>query len=109
MKIMTSNQFQQQDKQSEVDRNEAIDATVLSVIQQVRNNKDEALYEFSKKFDDVALEQFTVTKQEMTEARSKVSNSFIEAIQVAKENITTFHEAQSEEHTSELQSRFDLV
>src|SRR5690625_3170591 len=32
----------------------------------------------------------------MTEARSKVSNSFIEAIQVAKENITTFHEAQLE-------------
>src|SRR5690625_3485441 len=96
MKIMTSNQFQQQEKQSEVDRNEAIDATVLSVIQQVRNNKDEALYEFSKEFDDVALEQFTVTKQEMTEARSKVSNSFIEAIQVAKENITTFHEAQLE-------------
>ena len=96
MEIITSNQFQQQGKQSEVDRNETIDQTVLQVIQNVRTNKDDALYQYTKQFDHVSLNQLAVTKEEMTAARDKVSDAFIEAIQVAKQNIEIFHQAQVE-------------
>ena len=96
MEIITSNEFQQQTSRSEVDRNEAIDQTVLNVIQNVRINKDQALFSYTEQFDHVSLDQLTVTKAEMTSAREKVSAAFIEAIQVAKENIETFHQAQVE-------------
>lgn len=96
MEIITSNQFQQQGKKSEVDRNETIDQTVLQVIQNVRTNKDDALYQYTKQFDHVSLDQLAVTKEEMTNARDKVSDAFIEAIQVAKQNIEVFHQAQVE-------------
>lgn len=96
MEIITSNEFQQQTSRSEVDRNEAIDQTVLNVIQNVRINKDQALFSYTEQFDHVSLDQLTVTKEEMTSAREKVSAAFIEAIQVAKKNIETFHQAQVE-------------
>ena len=96
MEIITSNEFQQQTSRSEVDRNEAIDQTVLNVIQNVRINKDQALFSYTEQFDRVSLDQLTVTKEEMTSAHEKVSAAFIEAIQVAKKNIETFHQAQVE-------------
>ncbi len=96
MEIITSNEFQQQTSRSEVDRNAAIDQTVLNVIQNVRTNKDQALFSYTEQFDHVSLDQLTVTKEEMTSARKKVSAAFIEAIQVAKQNIETFHQAQVE-------------
>jgi len=96
VEIITSNEFQQQTSRSEVDRNEAIDQTVLNVIQNVRINKDQALFSYTEQFDHVSLDQLTVTKEEMTSAREKVSAAFIEAIQVAKKNIETFHQAQVE-------------
>ncbi len=96
MEIITSNEFQQQTSRNEVDRNEAIDQTVLKIIQNVRTNKDQALFSYTEQFDHISLDQLTVTKEEMTIAREKVSAAFIEAIQVAKKNIETFHQAQVE-------------
>ena len=40
MKIITSENFQQEQTTSEVDRNEAIDQVVLDVIRNVRANQD---------------------------------------------------------------------
>lgn len=96
MQIMTSAQFQLDTKKHEVDRNEAIDQTVLEVIQTVRKNGDQALIDYTEKFDRVRLEQLVVTEAEFKQARSEVSDAFMEAIRVAKQNIQTFHEAQLE-------------
>ena len=96
MQIMTSAQFQLDTKQHEVDRNEAIDQTVLEVIQTVRVHGDQALLDYTEQFDRVRLEQLAVTASEFKQARREVSTSFIEAIRVAKQNIQTFHEAQVE-------------
>lgn len=96
MKILKSSAYKKQNQQSEVDRNEAIDQVVLSVIQDVRSNKDTALYEYAKKFDDVALDQLRVTTAELDAAYNMVSSNFLEAIRMAKKNIEVFHQAQVE-------------
>lgn len=96
MKIITSENFQQEQTTSEVDRNEAIDQVVLDVIRNVRANQDQALYSYGKQFDHVDLDQLIVSEKEMKAAYDQVSDSFIEAIRIAKQNITTFHEAQIE-------------
>src|SRR5690625_5585174 len=65
------------------------DDIVLDIIQNVRQNGDTAIAEYSKKFDKVDIDSFIVSEAEIAEAKNKVSRS--------------------EEHTSELQSRGHLV
>src|SRR5699024_295902 len=78
MKIITSENFQQEQTTSEVDRNEAIDQVVLDVIRNVRANQDQALYSYGKQFDHVDLDQLIVSEKEMKTAYDQVSDSFIE-------------------------------
>lgn len=96
MEIITSNAFKQLDTESETNRNEEIDKVVLSVIEQVRTNKDAALFDYAKQFDRVTLNELQVTKDELQDAYNEVSDHFIESIKIAKQNIATFHEAQVE-------------
>ncbi|HLS23785.1 MAG TPA: histidinol dehydrogenase [Pseudogracilibacillus sp.] len=81
---------------ADAERIRAIDETVLSIIQDVRTKKDTALRQYSEKFDGVALTGLKVTEEEFTQAMEKVSEQFLEAIKVAKENITEFHQKQVE-------------
>lgn len=96
MNIITYNEFQLNKKTSEVERNEQIDQIVLEVIKNIRQHGDQALYSYAKQFDHVSLNQLIVSDEEFQEAESLVSEEFIQAIHVAKENIKTFHEAQVE-------------
>src|SRR5699024_213484 len=73
-----------------------IDDTVLEIIRNVRQNGDKALLAYVEKFDRVALDHLLVTKAEFAEAERNVSSEFIEAIQVAKDNVTNFHKRQVE-------------
>lgn len=96
MKIMTFSEFQLEKKTSEVERNEQIDKIVLEIINNVRKNGDQALFDYAEKFDRVLLKNLLVSDDEFAEAESLVSKEFAEAIEAAKENIKTFHEAQIE-------------
>ncbi|MEI3604115.1 histidinol dehydrogenase [Pseudogracilibacillus sp. SE30717A] len=96
MNIITYNEFQLNKKTSEVERNNQIDQIVLKVIKNIRQHGDQALYSYAKQFDHVSLNQLIVSDEEFQEAESLVSEEFIQAIHVAKENIKTFHEAQVE-------------
>ncbi|MEI3613056.1 histidinol dehydrogenase [Pseudogracilibacillus sp. SO30301A] len=96
MKIKTISEFQLDKKTHEVERNEQIDKIVLEIIQNVRANGDQVLFDYAKKFDHVELKNLVVTDDELAEAETIVSKEFIEAIETAKENIKTFHEAQVE-------------
>jgi histidinol dehydrogenase len=80
--------------QRAVSETEEITAKVQSILQDVRRLGDEALRHFSKKFDKIELETFQVTPQEIAEAVSLVSDELKQAIQVAYQNITTFHKKQ---------------
>lgn len=96
MNIISYNEFQLNKKKSEVDRNEEIDQVVLDVIKNIRKQGDAALFSYAEKFDHVTLSDLVVNEVEFQEAEKQVSEEFIQAINVAKENIQTFHEAQVE-------------
>lgn len=96
MQIISIEQFELTAKENEVERNEEIDQTVLEVINTVRKNGDEALFQYAKAFDHVELDKLIVSEEEFSEAEQLVSKEFIEAIEVAKRNIKTFHAAQLE-------------
>ena len=73
---------------------EDLNATVRSVLRDVRQRGDEAVREYEERFDHVRLETFSVTEQEMVEAEALVSDELKDALRLAHRNIETFHTAQ---------------
>ncbi|PIC80309.1 histidinol dehydrogenase [Sporosarcina sp. P18a] len=73
------------------------DRNVLSIIDKVRSEGDEALLDFTECFDGVKLDRLIVTEEEITEAEQAVTEDFYRALRAAKERITTYHEAQKEQ------------
>lgn len=71
-------------------------ASVESIIAEVRARGDEALFDFSKKFDDVTLDAETlrIKPDEIEAAQKQVSQDFVTAISLARVNIRKFHEYQ---------------
>ena len=61
---------------------------------QVKNNDDKALFEFTKLFDKVDLKSFRVTQKEIESANRAVSYGLKNAINLAKRNIEQFHRSQ---------------
>ena len=74
------------------------EATVNEIITAVKENKDTALFEYTKKFDHVDLTPQTikVTQEEINEAYRLVEPRVLEVIQLAKKNIESFHQKQKQ-------------
>ena len=72
------------------------EATVNEILENVKKNKDKALFEYTKKFDgvDITTKTFRVTKEEIKEAYTKVDEHLIEVIRKAIVNIKAYHEKQ---------------
>ena len=70
--------------------------TVNEILENVKKNKDKALFEYTKKFDgvDITTKTFRVTKEEIKEAYTKVDEHLIEVIRKAIVNIKAYHEKQ---------------
>jgi len=75
----------------------AIEATVNSVFQEVKNEGDFALVTYTQQFDGVTLDSFLVSDLEIEEAKQLVSEDLKVAIELAKTNIKKFHSAQKTE------------
>ena len=71
--------------------------TVAEIFLKVKNEGDLALKEFSAKFDQVAIENFVVSENQIEFAITEVSEELKTAIKQAKENIYKFHLAQKTE------------
>lgn len=69
-------------------------AIVKSILTDVRAVGDEALRDYTEKFDRVRLTSFSVTDQEIEEAYTKINAEFITIVREAAENIRRFHEKQ---------------
>lgn len=67
---------------------------VKEIIAEVRKRGDDALRDFSKKFDGVDTMNFLVSQQETEEAISHIAPELKNAIRTAYENIKKFHAAQ---------------
>jgi histidinol dehydrogenase len=70
--------------------------TVRSILNDVRDEGDAALYRLSEKFDKCNLSQLEVTQEEKNIARELVSDELKNAIALAKDNIEIFHKSQIE-------------
>jgi len=77
-----------------------IEGTVSEVFSAVQNSGDIAIKEYTQRFDKVNLESITVSEQEVNEGILRVSSLMKEAIEVAKNNIFRFHEAQKTKRVS---------
>jgi len=74
-----------------------LEQTVQEVIENVRQNGDKALGDYSLKFDGIEFNQFLVSENELEIASKNVSIELKNAIQLAKSNIEKFHLSQVEE------------
>jgi len=70
---------------------------VRKILDDVRENGDEALRSYSKLFDNVEINELAVSEDEFVEAEQRVPPELKNAIQTAKTNIEKFHSAQCEE------------
>lgn len=69
-------------------------AIVKDIIESVRQNGDQALKDYTEKFDGISLDDFKVSQAEIEEAFSQVDGKIIEIIKEAADNIRSFHEKQ---------------
>jgi histidinol dehydrogenase len=74
--------------------NSTVLQSVQVILNEVRQNGDTALKNFSKQFDGVELEDLIVREDEIDNAASALSAELKAAIQDAKNNIATFHQQQ---------------
>jgi len=73
---------------------EAIETTVTSIFEDVQRNGNDGIKRYTSIFDGVDLDDFFVSEQEIKNAEKLVSNELKEAIQLSKNNISSFHSAQ---------------
>lgn len=73
-----------------------IDATVIKIIQDVKEHKDTALKKYTSQFDGVDITDFLVSDKELEDAKKSVGTQFIKAIERAIENVSFFHQEQKE-------------
>ena len=71
-----------------------VEDAVAQIIRTVREEGDEALFAFTKKFDGVELSDLKVSEEEMQEALSLVEPEFLRILKRAAERIRRFHSAQ---------------
>ncbi len=71
-----------------------LNATVASVLEDVKNRGDQAVREYEEKFDHAHLHQLAVSAEEMEEAERLVSDDLKQALVLAHHNIEKFHHAQ---------------
>ncbi len=71
-----------------------MNAIVMPVLENVRQNGDRALYEYTEKFDHVTLSSLRVPQEEFLEAAGRVDNELKKAIALASHHIEIFHRSQ---------------
>ena len=70
------------------------------VFNSVAQSGDKAISKYTEKFDNVKLEDFSVSKKEIEQAIGRVPNKLKNAINQAKDNIFRFHSAQKTNEVS---------
>lgn len=71
-----------------------LQVTVEGVLKRVRQEGDMALKAFTEKFDQVIIDDFKVSTEEINSAKNQVAPALKKAIQTAKANISAFHQSQ---------------
>lgn len=83
-------------KERSSDAKKDITESVKSIINEVRQKGDKAIFELTKRFDGVALKNPEVEKSLIENAINALEPKLVNAIKKASENIQSFHENQKE-------------
>lgn len=71
-----------------------VEKIVSEIIENVKKNKDKAIYEYCEKFDGAKLSSLLVSKEEIDEAVADADPEFLKILKKAAANITKFHKKQ---------------
>lgn len=74
-----------------------LDKTVDEVFEAVRKNGDQALLDYTKKFDQVEVKNLLIERDELKNSSRLIPEKLKKAIKLAYANISTFHKSQREE------------
>lgn len=77
-------------------QNEDVEAIVRDIIEAVKTRGDEALREYSKRFDGIDLTDFEVGQDLIDQAFENVDPAVLSALENAKANIESYHRQQLE-------------
>ncbi len=74
------------------------EAAVNEILENVKRNKDKAVFEYTKKFDkaEITADNVQVTEEEIKEAYTLVEADLVEVIRKAIVNIRVYHEKQKQ-------------
>ncbi len=78
----------------DINTKSGVEDIVSDIIDNVRNNGDKALKEYSLKFDKAEIENLEVTNEEIEEAYNSEDKAFIATLEKARDNIHHFHSHQ---------------
>ena len=71
-----------------------VEQAVADILADVRKRGDEAVLDYTRRFDGVSLETMVVSRQEMEEAMASVEPEFLQVLNQAAQNIRAFHSRQ---------------
>ena len=94
IKILKMGEVSREEILSRKNPTASVEETVAEILKQVRERGDDALKEYTEKFDGVRLESLTVSPQEIQEALESVEPDFIRVLEKAADNIRKFHRRQ---------------
>ncbi len=80
-------------KRSQADINSVL-TTVSDILNDVRENKDNAVKAYTAKFDKAELDDLKVSEEEIKKAYDELDDELIKALKSASANIEKFHKAQ---------------
>ncbi|KRM74983.1 histidinol dehydrogenase [Secundilactobacillus collinoides] len=84
--------LEQVDRQTDQQANQPeVESTVAGIISNVIKNGDDALREYSKKFDKVELTDLRVPQSDIDAAYKNADQDLIDALNLAKNNIISYH------------------
>ena len=96
----TTRTYVQQLKQRCDEKDRKVDAIVADILENVRNNGDKAVAEYTLKFDGSIPEQVEITKEQMKELIKQCDAYFLEALERAAKNLHEFQLHRIMQHTS---------
>lgn len=71
-----------------------VEGAVATIIEEVKEKGDSALFELTERFDKVKLDTLCVTDSEIEKAFTEVGDEFIDILKEAAANIRNYHEKQ---------------
>ena len=78
------------------DNNQKIDLEVKNIISEVKKKGNDALFYFSKKFDNVKLDEsnLLISRELRNESKNKIDSKILKSFETAINNVKKFHQKQ---------------